>query len=229
LLGGLLGGGRSTSNTSTAGLGGAGGLGGLLGGLLGGGGLGAGLGGGNGLGSGGAASGMSSRSGGSYAALASLGMMAFQAWQTWQRQQASTSPQATPQPAVRTVDMLAGPEAEVHSHGILCALIGAAKADGHIDAQEEQMISAEIARHTDDIELQQWLEAEVAKPLNAREVASAASEPGIAAEMYLASVLLVDDQQPAERDYLDELAAALQLDPALQAQLESQAKGTAQA
>jgi uncharacterized membrane protein YebE (DUF533 family) len=139
-------------------------------------------------------------------------MMAFQAWQTWQRQQASTAQQAAPQPAVRTVDMLAGPEAEVHSHAILCALIGAAKADGHIDAQEEQMITAEIARHTDDPELQQWLEAEVAKPLNARDVAS------------MASVLMVNDQQPAERNYLDELAAALQLDPALQAHLETQAK-----
>ena len=31
----------------------------------------------------------------------------------------------------------------------------------------------------------------------------------MAAEMYLASVMLVDDQQDAERGYLDELAAAL--------------------
>ncbi|WP_341958686.1 tellurite resistance TerB family protein [Pseudomonas sp. RC10] len=206
LLGGLLGG---RSGGASAG-GGLGGLGGLLGGLLGGGGL-----------AGRPAGGAQTRSGSSnYAMLASLGMMAFQAYQTWQRQQASA-----PQEAPRTVDQLAGPEAEDHSHAILRALIAAAKADGTIDEHEQDMIRKEIARHADDPQLQQWLDAEVAKPLDAAEVAQAADgEPGMAAEMYLASVLLVDDQQDAERNYLDELAAALSIDPQLQLHLEQQAK-----
>jgi len=40
-------------------------------------------------------------------------------------------------------------------------------------------------------------------------------------------VMLVDDQQPAERAYLDELAGALQIDPTLQVHLEQQAKRAA--
>lgn len=207
LLGGLLGGGAGAG----AGAGGGGaGLGGLLGGLLGG-----------GSSMGGAPQ---SRSGGgtNYAALASLGMMAFQAYQAWQRSQASA-----PQEAPRTVDLLAGPEAEEHSHAILRALIAAAKADGRIDDTEKQMISTEIGRHTDDPQLQQWLDDEVAKPLDAREVAQSATDPGMASEMYLASVMLVDDQRDAERNYLDELAAALQIEPQLQVHLEQQAKGGA--
>ncbi|MBV4519497.1 tellurite resistance TerB family protein [Pseudomonas sp. SWRI74] len=209
LLGGLLGGGASSGG---AGAGGMGGLGGLLGGLLGG-----------GSPMGGAPQ---SRSGGgtNYAALASLGMMAFQAYQAWQRSQATQQQQA-PQQAMRTVDMLAGPEVEEHSHAILRALIAAAKADGRIDEAEKHMISTEIGKHTDDPDLQQWLDDEVAKPLNPNEVAQSATDPGIAAEMYLASVMLVDDQQDAERNYLDELAAALQIDPDLQVHLEQQAKG----
>jgi uncharacterized membrane protein YebE (DUF533 family) len=165
-----------------------------------------------------------SRSGGGthYAALASLGMMAFQAYQAWQRSQV-----AAPQQAPRTVDLLAGPEVEEHSHAILRALIAAAKADGRIDDAEKQMISTEIGRHTGDPQLQQWLDAEVAKPLDASEVAQSATDPGMAAEMYLASVMLVDDQQDAERNYLDELAAALNIDPDLQVHLEQQAKGGA--
>lgn len=201
LLGGLLGGGAVSSA-------GGGGLGGLLGGLLG----------------GGAATGGSpqSRSAGGthYAALASLGMMAFQAYQTWQRSQASA-----PQQAPRTADLLAGPEIEEHSHAVLRALIAAAKADGKIDDNEKKMISAEIARHTDDPQLQQWIDAEVARPLDAEDVAQSATDPAIAAEMYLASVMVVDDQQDAERSYLDELAAALKIDPELQVHLEQQAKG----
>ncbi|MFL1526697.1 tellurite resistance TerB family protein [Pseudomonas sp. O230] len=200
LLGGLLGGGAGTNA----------GLGGLLGGLLG----------------GGSAMGGSTqrRSGGgsNYAALASLGMMAFQAYQAWQRGQATA-----PQQAPRTVDLLSGPEVEDHSHAVLRALIAAAKADGRIDAAEKQMISTEIGRHTDDPQLQQWLDAEVARPLDAVDVAQSATDPAMAAEMYLASVMLVDDQQDAERSYLDELAAALKIDPQLQVHLEQQAKAGA--
>jgi len=206
LLGGLLGGGRGA---------GAGGLGGLLGGLLGG-----------GAALGGATRG---RSGGSnYAALASLGMMAFQAYQAWQRSQAAAPQQAAADPqALRTADLLAGPEIEEHSHAVLRALIAAAKADGRIDDAEKQMISTELGRHTNDPQLQQWLDDEVARPLDAADVATSASDPAVAAEMYLASVMLVDDQQDAERNYLDELAAALGIDPELQVHLEQQAKGQA--
>ncbi|MBW1247791.1 tellurite resistance TerB family protein [Pseudomonas tolaasii] len=205
-LGGLLGGllkGTGTGNASAGG-----GLGGLLGGL-------------GGLLGGAPAGGTQQRpSGGmNYAALASLGMAAFQAYQAWQRQQASA-----PQQAIQTVDQLDGPEAEAHSHGVLRALIAAAKADGKIDEQEQRMISAEIGRHTDDPRLQQWLDAEVAKPLNAADFAEYAGDPALASEIYLASVMLVNDQQGAERDYLDELAAQLQIDPQLQLHLEQQAK-----
>lgn len=214
------------------GAGGLGGLGGLLGGLLGGatggggsaGGLG-GLGGvlGSMLGGGAPASqGRSSGGGGvNYAMLASLGMMAFQAYQNWQQQQAAAAQQQPP----TTVDQLSGDEAEAHSHAILIALIAAAKADGRIDDKEKQAIYAEISRHAGEPELQAWLDNEVQKPLEAADVAQAAQgDPGKAAEMYLASVMLVDDQQESERNYLDELAYQLRLDPELQAHLEQQAK-----
>ncbi|MBY8959698.1 tellurite resistance TerB family protein [Pseudomonas sp. MIS38] len=218
LLGGLLGGGAGPGGSAVQ----SGGLGGLLGGLLGGG-SGGGLGGalGGALGGGGT----QSRSGGTnYAALASLGMMAFQAYQAWQRSQASAAPQQIPQ----TANLLAGPEVEEHSHAVLRALIAAAKADGEIDDRERQMINGEISKHTDDPQLQQWFDTEVAKPLDANEVATAANgDQAVAAEMYLVSVILVDDQQDAERNYLDELAAALQIDPQLQVHLEAQAKGQA--
>ncbi len=204
LLGGLLGGGSAMA--------GGGGLGDLLGGILGGG----------SAGNTGSSTQGRAASGINYAALASLGMMAFNAYQSWQRSQATA-----PQQAVRTVDQLSGLEVEDHSHAILRALIAAAKADGRIDEREEQLIRAEIQRHTNDPQLQQWLDEEVSKPLDAAEVAQSAKDPAMAAEMYLASVMLVDHQQAAERAYLDELASALQLDPTLQVHLEQQAKGTA--
>ncbi|MBD8595526.1 DUF533 domain-containing protein [Pseudomonas sp. CFBP 8758] len=202
LLGGLLGGGRGASGGASggAGLGGLGGLLGGLGGMLG--------------GSGGSRSGS-----GKYTALASLGMMAFKAYQAWQQQQA-----AAPQQALRTVDQLSESEVEGHSHAILRALIAAAKADGRVDAQEEAAIRAELTEHAEDAQLQQWLDAELARPLDAQELASAADGPAMAAEMYLASVMLMGQQDAGERAWLDQLAAALNLAPELRAQLDQQAK-----
>lgn len=88
------------------------------------------------------------------------------------------------------------------------------------------MISAEIARHTDDPQLQQWIDAEAAKPLDAADFAEYASDPAVASEIYLASVMLVNDQQDAERNYLDDLAGQLQIEPQLQLHLEQQARGS---
>ncbi len=154
-----------------------------------------------------------------YGGLAALGVLAYKAYSNWQAQQGAAA-QQTPQ----TIDRLPPAEVEVHSEGILKALVAAAKADGHVDARERQLIEAELGKLA-DADLQQWLEAELNKPLDPADVASAASTPEMAAEMYLASVLMVDEEHFMERAYLDELARCLQLDPQLKGELESQVRG----
>ncbi len=67
------------------------------------------------------------------------------------------------------------------------------------------------------------MQQELAKPLDPAEVAGAASTPEVAAEMYLASLLVVDEQNYMERSYLQELARQMRLDPALQQELDAQA------
>ena len=49
----------------------------------------------------------------------------------------------------------------------------------------------------------------------------------MAAEMYLASLLMVDEENFMERSYLEELARQLALDPALKVELEKQARAAA--
>lgn len=68
------------------------------------------------------------------------------------------------------------------------------------------------------------MEDELRKFLDPAEVASAASTPALAAEMYLASLLMVDETAFMERAYLDELARQLQLAPGLKSELETQAR-----
>ncbi|MGI3129195.1 tellurite resistance TerB family protein [Halopseudomonas pachastrellae] len=152
-----------------------------------------------------------------YGGMAALGMVAFKAWQQWQQNNAN-APQGQPQ----TVDRLPASQQEPHSHAILRALIGAAKADGHIDDRERELIDAEVAKLTNDPQTLQWFDAELRKPLDPAEVASAAQTPEMAAEMYLASLLVVDEQSFMEKAYLQELSSQLKLDPQLMAELDKQ-------
>ncbi|CAM3736196.1 Inner membrane protein YebE [Pseudomonas reidholzensis] len=154
-----------------------------------------------------------------YGGLAALGVLAYKAYGNWQANQAQGSSREP-----QTLDRLPPAEAEQHSQAVLRALVAAAKSDGHIDDRERALIEGEFTRLDSDRELQHWLHAELNKPLDPAEVARAAQTPEMAAEMYLASVMMVDQENFMERSYLDELARQLKLDPALRQELESQVR-----
>ena len=155
-----------------------------------------------------------------YGGLAAVGVLAYKAYGDWKKQQGGAGANVEP----RTVDMLPAPEAESHSQAILKALIAAAKADGHVDEREREVIEGEFSRIDAAPEVRQWLQAELQKPLDPAEVARAATTPEMASEMYLASLLAADEQNFMERAYLDELARQLKLDDSLKARLEQQVK-----
>lgn len=156
--------------------------------------------------------------------LAAVGALAYRAYGDWKRQQDGTSSTATPPPIAPA---LSAPEAETHSQALLKALIAAAKADGHVDERERATIEGEFVRLDADAETRQWLQAELQKPLDPAEVAAAATSPALAAQMYAASVAVIDEQNFMERAYLDELARQLQLDDGLKATLEQHARNAA--
>lgn len=160
-----------------------------------------------------------------YGGLAALGVIAYKALSN-RRQGTADAPAAAMHSAIqpRTVDRVPQAEAETHELAMLRAIIAAAKADGHIDDRERQMIDEGIAQMTSDREIQAWFDRELRKPLDPVEIARAASTPEMAAEMYLASLIVIDDQNFMERAYLDELARQMNIEPALQRELESQAR-----
>jgi len=154
-----------------------------------------------------------------YGGLAALGVLAYKAYGNYNAQKGS-SPQREPQ----TLDRLPPAQVEQHSQAILKALVAAAKADGHIDERERELIEGEFTKLDNDQELQHWLHAELNKPLDPTDVARAASTPEMAAEMYIASVMLVDEENFMEKSYLDELARQLKLEPGLKVELERQVR-----
>lgn len=154
-----------------------------------------------------------------YGSAAALGALAYRAYSEWQQQDRATAPQEAP----RTLDRLPAIEAERHSRGVLQALVAAAKADGHIDERERGLIQQELAKLSDDAQTRDWLQAEIAKPLDPAELARAATTPELAAEMYLASLLAADQRNFMEKAYLEEFARQLRLPPGLKETLERQA------
>lgn len=154
-----------------------------------------------------------------YGGIAALGVLAYKAYGNWQAQQGAGAP-SEPQ----TLDRVPPAQAEQHSQAILKALVAAAKADGHIDERERELIEGEFTRLDNDQELRHWLHAELNKPLDPTDVARAASTPEIAAEMYIASVMLVDEESFMEKSYLEELARQLKLAPGLKLELEKQVR-----
>ncbi|HWL03863.1 MAG TPA: tellurite resistance TerB family protein, partial [Xanthobacteraceae bacterium] len=102
---------------------------------------------------------------------------------------------------------------------LLRAMIAAAKADGHVDGQEQAAIFGQMDRLNLDADDKAFVIDELRKPLDVDAVASAARTPEEAAEIYAASLLAIDVDNPAERGYLAMLAARLKLDEGLVAHL----------
>lgn len=112
-----------------------------------------------------------------------------------------------------------------HELIILKAMVAAAKADGHVDAQEMARIQQAVQELGADHQVQQLVEQELRKPLDPAEIARFAQNPAQASELYLASLLIADEQNFMEKAYLNELAKQLGLDDKLVAQLNLQVSG----
>jgi uncharacterized membrane protein YebE (DUF533 family) len=168
-----------------------------------------------------------------YGGVAALGALAWKVYQEHQARQ--TSGQAA-QPSTilqrPTIDITPAPSSfaalqprqlEDHSRAMLKALISAAKSDGHMDERERGLVHAELQRSEADVSTRAWVDAELARPVEPAEVAALATGPEMAAEIYLASLLVVDQTSTMERAYLDALARELRLAPTLKTDLEARA------
>lgn len=153
-----------------------------------------------------------------YGAIAGVGMLAWKAWQNYQSsQQVDESREGKP------IESLDGQAQERRSLEILQAMIMAARADGHIDESERAQLTKQIDDLGADAELHAWVEQQFQAPLDAAALARQADSPQAGREIYLVSAAMIDDQNPMERAWLDQLAEALQLEPELARELERQA------
>ncbi|HDM8207040.1 TPA: tellurite resistance TerB family protein [Vibrio campbellii] len=142
---------------------------------------------------------------------AALGALAYKVYNDWQSKQDT-------QGVNETFD----PDDNKHAKLILKAMIGAAKADGHVDQQEMARIEQALTEMGADDHVRQLVHQELHKPLDPAEIARLATSPQQASEIYLASLIVADEQNFMEKAYLQELAKQLNLSPEVTYQLEAQ-------
>jgi uncharacterized membrane protein YebE (DUF533 family) len=163
-----------------------------------------------------------------YGGAAALGALALKAWQSYQQRGSVRAADLTPA-------SLAGIPAESLPHErpaadggpfqlvLVRAMVAAAKADGHIDAAEQQRLFAEVERMGLDSESKAVVFDLLHQPADLTALVASVATPEQGAEVYLASRLAAAPDQPAERAYLDALAARLKLPAEVRAALDQSA------
>jgi uncharacterized membrane protein YebE (DUF533 family) len=156
-----------------------------------------------------------------------LGGLAYKAYQTWQANKGAATTVPTGDlkditPRAEGTPFLPAPQAarDELSLSLLRAMIAAAKSDGHIDAEEQKRIFAKIDELALDTEAKAFVMDELRKPLDIDAVVRGATSQEAAVEIYAASALAIDPDDPAEQAYLAMLASRLKLDPGLRASVD---------
>lgn len=158
-------------------------------------------------------------------ASALIGGLAYQAYQDWKngKQPAAAAPEALPAPegsAFRPTDPAA---ANALAEKLLRAMVSAAKADGHVSDDERTRIDGALQKLGLESEAEAMIRSELDAPLDVRRVAAMATTDAEKAEIYAATLLVVDEQSLEEKGYLAMLAAAMNLDGELVKHLHAKA------
>jgi len=141
--------------------------------------------------------------------MALLGVMAFQALKARAGQTAKVPlGLAVPQSKAQEAEL------ERNTQLVLRAMLNAAKSDGQIDEGEIRRILGKVEENGVDQQARDFLVAEMKKPMETEVlIAAGKGKPELAAQLYSASLLAIEVDTPAEREYLEKLASGMRLDP----------------
>ena len=146
--------------------------------------------------------------------VAAIGGLAYNAFHTWKLNNPDFSGiDETP------IEQLAGPEAGTRGALLLRSMIAAANADGHIDAEDQRKINDLVGKLGLDDNVIATINAEQG---DVESIAKDVQSMQVAAEVYLASLVVLDQERTEDRDYLDHLSTLLELPADLAASIEEQ-------
>lgn len=155
-----------------------------------------------------------------------IGGLAYRAYEDWKAGKSPTAEQgpiALPEPSGTAFLPDDEDAADDLSTRLLTAMVAAAKADGHVTAEERARIDARLGQLGLGEDVQALLAAELDAPLDVGRIAALATTPEEAVEVYAATLLVLNPDGAAEKGYLAMLAARLDLDAGLVAHLHAKA------
>lgn len=156
--------------------------------------------------------------------LALIGGLAYKAYQNYQAGKPllnAAQQEVLPAPAGTGFEPQAATEATALV--FIRAMIAAAAADGHIDAEERSAILGGLKEAGLEQEAHAWLAQEMAKPASIDALVEAAESPELAAQIYTAARIAINPDNAAEKDFLAGLAGSLGLDAELVANIDAAA------
>ncbi len=157
---------------------------------------------------------LSSRSGRKIATLGGLAGVGALAWKAYKDE--NSSGHAFADKVTQQISgLFKGPEAEKRAEVLIRAMVAAAKADGRINDDEMAMVDAHNKGSSEA------LKAALSQASNPKTIAALAGSQQEAREIYAVSCRVANGLNAKERDYLDRLAMALELDPELAARIET--------
>lgn len=162
-----------------------------------------------------------------YGGAAAVGALAFKAYQNWQEGQAVTNAPVAKQEDLTQIDPRFDTSVNNNSQSefalkLITAMISAAKADGHIDAREQSLIFERVEASALDAESKALVFDALRQPSNLEAITTGLNGIEQASEIYLASRLIADGDNSAEKLYMEVLAHRLQLPQDLVAHLDHQ-------
>ena len=157
--------------------------------------------------------------------VAALGGLAYYAWKRHEAKRAGA-----PAPSAAAIEPPPagflpsdGAEKQRLARVTLKAMIYAAKADGQIDSEEKARLFDRLGQVDLNVDERNFLFDELARPMDTDGLIREATTPAIAAQIYAASLLAIDPDQPAEKAYLRDLAQRMGLAPEVAAEIHAAA------
>jgi uncharacterized membrane protein YebE (DUF533 family) len=154
--------------------------------------------------------------------LAAVAGLAYQAYHNYRNGEAPSEPVSgeaeglLPAPEDTAFHPRRSPQGEeAFALTLVRGMIAAARADGDMDADERRVIIEHVRASGAEMAVERFLAAELVDPIDVDALVSAARTDAQKVQLYMASRLAVRAVSPEERHYLETLARALKLPPAL--------------
>lgn len=165
-----------------------------------------------------------------YGGAAMLGGLAYKTYKSWQQGSdgANTVPAKgtnhwLPDATEMAANDTQSPDFELR---LIKTMIAAARADGHIDADEQQRIMKAVGEMNATTEVRGMVFDLLNEEISVDDIAQGVVDMTQKSELYLVSCLVIDPDHPAEKAHLEALAKALELPDSLAEQIRWQAGET---